>query len=632
MIDLRQRVATQPWAAAIVDRLRARLAPRLAVGPVIPPPEPLSGWGHRYLCAQCQSTLEFAVDSPRRHRCPACGWIGEGSAELDEVWVYHLNLNQIGWAEEAAIVAAATADAAHRDFARGVLLGYARAYASYVEHGDRAGTGRLQPQSLCEAVWMLRAERVCGALLAIDALSPAELAEVRSKLFAPAIDLLRRQTSDVHNIHVWTAAAVWALAWRCARPDDCAFAERILARNLERGVLPHGSWYELSPLYHYYTCEAFLAYALAAQAAGRPSLVDAALPAMLRSPLALTFDDGQIALVNDGWQTNALADKAWFYELAECLWGGFADVLGHLYHHAGATRDGVIALLHGPDVVAPAELVHPSVTVVDGIAVVRRRGITAWIKATANAGGHDHSDKPALNLQLSGSDLRAGDIGNPGYGSPYHGEWFKRTWSHNALLVDGADAACGPAGIERTVHTPWASVVCAASHEAYPGVRSRRVVVVGDGWVVDWMRAESAQAHRWQHLFHVGGTLDAPGTPHAVFSHRFASQERLLARGAWQGRWRARSGDERLLVAAVPPEGGLVAAFTGPDLPTDRKRDCLVVESTGERFAAHLVLWRGTRDDTPCPVAVIERTADFLLLRIDDRRLRIGGGGDIRFV
>ena len=379
---------------------------------------------------------------------------------------------------------------------RGVLLGYTRAYDGYVEHGDRAGTGRLQPQSLCEAVWMLRAERVCGALLAIDALSPAELTEVRSNLFAPAIALLRRQTSDVHNIHVWTAAAVWALAWRCEQPADVAFAERILALNLERGVLAHGSWYELSPLYHYYTCEALLTYARAAHAAGRPSLVDAALPAMLRAPLALALNHGQIVLVNDGWQTNALADKAWFYELAEGLWGGFSDVLGHLYTHVGAERDGIIALLYGPDTVAPAHLVHPLLTVVDGLAVVRRRGLTAWIKATAHAGGHDHPDKPALNLQLDGCDLRAGDIGNPGYGSPYHGDWFKRTWSHNALLVDGSDASCGPARIDRTVHTPWVSVVTAGSDEAYPGVRIRRVVLVGDGWVVDWIRAESSQTHR----------------------------------------------------------------------------------------------------------------------------------------
>jgi hypothetical protein len=630
MIDLPQRVATQPWAAEIVARLRAKLAPRLAIGPVIPPPEPLSGWGHRYLCAQCQSTLDFDPASPTSHRCPACGWIGSGRAELDEAWVYHLNLRQIEWAEEAAIVAAATGDATHRDFARGVLLGYTRAYDGYVEHGDRAGTGRLQPQSLCEAVWMLRAERVCGALLAINALSSAELTEVRTNLFAPAIALLRRQTSDVHNIHVWTAAAVWALAWRCEQLADVAFAERILALNLERGVLAHGSWYELSPLYHYYTCEAFLAYARAAHAAGRPSLVDATLPAMLRSPLALALNHGQIALVNDGWQTNALADKAWFYELAEGLWGGFGDVLGHLYGPVGAQREGVIALQYGPEVVAPAQLVHPPVTVVDGIAVVRRRGLTAWIKATAHAGGHDHPDKPALNLQLDDSDLRAGDIGNPGYGSHYHGEWFKRTWSHNALLVDGRDATCGPARIDRTVHTPWVSVVTAGSDEAYPGVRIRRVVLVGDGWVIDWIRAESSQTHRWQNLFHVNGSLDAPGTPHAVFSHRFVTDERLLARGEWQGRWRSRTTEDRLLVAAHPPADGLVTAFSGPDLPTDRQRDCLVVEGSGERFAAHLVLWRGASDDTPCPVKVSERAADFLVIQIDDRQLRIGAGGDVR--
>lgn len=629
MIDLRQRIATQPWAAAIVATLRERLRPCLVRGAVIPPPEPQSGWGHHYVCARCQSTLAFDPDSPYRHRCPACGWLGEGLTALDEAWVYTFNLRQIEWAEEAAALASAVADPGYHAYARAVLLGYARAYATYVEHGNRAGTGRMQPQALCEAVWMLRAERVYAALIADDALSEAEQHEIQRQLFAPAIALLRRQTSDVHNIHVWTAVAVWALAVRCARPADVAFAERIIGLNLERGVLPHGSWYELSPHYHFYTCEAFLAYARAARAAGRTCLADGMLPLMLRAPLALALPDGDIALVNDGWPTNRIAEKAWYYELADGLYGGFADVLGSIATQPGTRRSGLEALLYGPDMVTPATLVHDPLTVVDGIAMVRYPGITVWVKATVEAGGHDHPDKPALNLNLDGSDLRAGDIGNPGYGSPYHGEWFKRTWSHNALLVDGTDAACASARIERTVQTPWAAVVCATAPGAYPGVVIRRVIVVGAGWVVDWIRADSQQRHRWQHLFHVNGTLDAAGQPRAVFNHRFVTDERLLGEGAWHGRWKSRTSAQRLLVAAYPPAGGVVAAFTGPDLPTDARRDCLVVEAAGEHFAAQLVLWRGEHDDAPCPVTIEERGADALVLNVGGRRLRIGGGGEL---
>lgn len=623
MKDLAARHRALAWVRAEVAVLRAGLEPALARGAAPPPADPPSGWGHRYVCGACQTRLAFDPASPHRHRCPACGWQGEGRAELDEAWAGSMHLQLVRWAEQAAAVGWAAGDRACLDYARAVLLGYAGAYAGYAEHGERAGTGRIGAQSLDEAVWMLPAARACDLLERAGALPAADAARIAEGLFRPGMALLRRQTGAVHNIHLWMAAALWALAERCASGDDRACAERVIAANLARGVLAHGSWYEISPVYHYYSCEALLGYARAAHAAGRACLADAALPAMLRAQLPLVLPDGELAPANDGWPSNPLAAKAPFYEVAEGLWGGFAGVLGHCYGALGARRGGLEALLYGPDEVPAGALAQPALAVVDGIAVARRGGITAWIKATPDAGGHDHADKPALNLWLAGG-LRAGDIGNPGYGSPFHAGWFARTWAHNCLLVDGAEAERGGAAIDRTVDLPGLSVVTALSDGAHPGVSVRRLVALGEGWVVDWLRAEGAAAHRWQSLFHAAGALDGGGQPWAVLGSPHATAQRLLARAAWCGSWHGAAG--RLQVEARPPADGLVAAFTGPDLPTDRTRDCLVVEGGGTVFSACLLLWPG---DGPCPVQVVDADGG-LLLAACGGRWRISAGGAVR--
>lgn len=77
--------------------------------------------------------------------------------------------------------------------------------------------------------------------------------EIRNKMFVSAIALLRRQTSRVHNIHVWHASAIFTMAVLSNLPDDIMFAEKIIRLNLEKRVLKDWSWFEGSPHYHFYT-------------------------------------------------------------------------------------------------------------------------------------------------------------------------------------------------------------------------------------------------------------------------------------------------------------------------------------------------------------------------------------------
>jgi hypothetical protein len=521
---------------------------------------------------------------------------------MSKAWITALNSGQIQAAWVACILEAVDGDGAAADLAKQVLLGYARRYPDYPERSDFAWTqGRVEGTSLQEAVWMLPAVKVYRFLSDNGQLTDGEQAEVQDKMFVPAIQLLmrqqaqRRQTARVHNIQVWHAAAILALSAAASRLEDVAFAEGIVKMNLEEGVLPDGSWFEGSPHYQFYTLEAFSEYALAARAAGRPLMMPEQLRKMFVAPVQLLLPDRTLPLLNDGWDANPLASRAESYEMGQHLFGGFEGVLSTIYRDCGAKRTGAVAFLYGPDAIPEVKLELKSLVTVDGVAVVRRKGMTGLIKATPLGGGHDHPDKPGLYLFREECGLKAADIGNPGYGHPLRAEYFCTTVAHNTVMVDGKDQALASAEILLARETPEFTVVQARADQAYPGVAIIRTVVFGDGWALDWTTCRSMQEHAYVWLFHANGPLRLPSEglqvqtllEMMVPNNHVTGQRRLKepsfeVRGEWSERGAAKG---RLfvqlwpLLSGVPKEenaGPFVGQAESPDLPATGKRGLLL--------------------------------------------------------
>lgn len=581
-------LAAKPWAAPIVDRLRHEVRREVARGARIPAPDEPSGWGHQFVCERCAERLPFDPDRADAFPCPACGIVHDDQARR-EAWRYFDNLHRITAALDACRIAAWDGDRGARAYALQTLVGYARAYPGLPLHGCRVGQGRIQPQSLCEAVWMLPAVEVFAALRRMEALSGDDAAAVVA-MFREAIAVLEPQGGDVHNIHVWIAGAVAALAEAAGDGPARARAEAQLERNLDLGVLPGGSWYECAPHYQFYTAEAFLAYVAAMRALGAEPRFTGRIRALALQPLRLLLPNDDIAGLNDGWPRNPLAARAGFYERADGLVGGCGVAITRCLR-AGARRDGVDALIHGPAVLPPDPGALPALDVVDGVAVVRRGGFTALVKANPDGGGHDHPDKPALCLHRADATLDAGDLANPGYGSPLHAGWFRTTAAHNALVIDGADLRQGEAAIRRAEDLGPCTVVEAVHRGAAAGVDIVRTVVIGDGWVVDRLTASADRAHRWCWCFHATADLDGlpGGEPSAILPIPHLVGQRLLPTGdRIDACWRSAAGG-RLHVRCWRPDGARFGAARGPALPATRHADLLLVAGAGSSLTVDAV-------------------------------------------
>jgi hypothetical protein len=604
-------VERHAWASDVVDRLAMDVSIFVDAGWLVPEPFPLSRWSHHYQCSQCSTGLDWNYRKPHEHHCPNCG-----NVETDDLyhacWITLLNLNQITAANTMVTLAKAGRMPDGHSRASELLIGYAQQYHTYREHGKNAGTGKLQPQSLDEAVWMLQATDLYEELCSADSLNPDERAFIADNLFAPAIPLLKRHTRGVHNIQTWMACAIASMALATQDEESLQFAERIVQKNAAEGLLPSGLWYEISPGYHYYTLQAFLSYAKSMLHYGRESGIENAIRAMLVAPLSMVLSDGHFAAINDS-SDRSMTNYGAVYEKASGLLDGSDAALSMLCNKWGYQRDNMEALLYGPTEICAFPKARAPLTITEGMASMQKTKTEVLFKCTSPAGGHDHPDRLTLNLYVPGRSIRAADLGSVGYSNPIHGEFLKRTESHNTVMVDGLQQPIvSTQRISKSYDVGEALVVTGHYNQAYPGVRFWRTIVLGDGWCLDWTSCSSEDEHLYQWLFHVNAAIcDEAGKPlvvdgetDALIDNIHCRRQRIIGQNTFRGSWIHTTGDILKVDARLQAKSpGEVGVFESPDLPTTQSRNALLMQSKGKAFDLVTLF---SLNDTPLPSYAIE--------------------------
>lgn len=463
-----RRVDDHAWARDITDHVRADFD-RWQPGLVIPGPATPTAWTHHYFCDDDGSALTFAPDSPHRHVCATCGRVYRGEP-WDGAWRTTVHNCVAAQAQRAALVLRLSPEPAQRERARAALerifATYTRDYPAYQPHGVHAGRGRVQPQSLDEAVWavlLLRALRWAGP----DALSAGTRAALPR--FARAVaDLLRPQISAIHNIHCWLLAAVAECAALLADRellDWCRDGEFGARAQIARGFHAEGLWFESNAHYHYYAVAALLSYREATGPDGLDQDSAARLSRAVSAPPRLAYSDTRLPAYGDGWPDCWTADfaphaeAAWtllperpvdpapYYRVPRPgpvrLWGG-ADLPGGV--GVLGPRRSVAALVFGPDeLVSPPgdderSLVWPEA----GVAVLRSDRARLTLRFGPDGGWHDHRDKLAVDAETAGG-WQSLDLGTSGYGARFTA-WMRSPVAHNLMICDGRRQPPTPAG------------------------------------------------------------------------------------------------------------------------------------------------------------------------------------------
>ena len=505
---IRAKVAKHAWARKSYDLL-LRSADAALERPV-KLPDRGGQWWHWYSCPKCGTRL--TTRGPTKHYCKTCDKTYSGEP-YDTVVLSRTHSGYARAVETLGLAFQLSGEKRYAAKAAEILLAYADRYLSYKRHTtrghDRVGGGRVGPQTLDESTWLIPVVR--GYDLIWETLPRQQRTAIAKKLLRPAARLIMEHRIGIHNIQCWKNSAVGLVGICLDEPKflaDAVTSSRGIHRQLARGILDDGMWFEGAWGYHYYTMSALVPLAEALRHVGVNVYTDR-YRSFYAAPLEFALPNGRLPAVNDSGEANAYGP--WTrYELAYARWRDpmFAALL------QGRSRASVESLLYGePELVESAKLPSGSRNYpVGGYAYLQtdagRDAPVVLLDYAPHGGGHGHPDKLQLIL-YAGGEIVAPDPGCIHYGVPLHREWYKQTVSHNTVVVDGrSQKPCQ--GKLRFFHaTPELAVASATADDAYTGVRfARTVAVLPGGIVVDLVELASDKPHTYDWLFHCYGKLE----------------------------------------------------------------------------------------------------------------------------
>jgi hypothetical protein len=205
-------------------------------------------------------------------------------------------------------------------------------------------------------------------------------------------------------------------------------------------------------------------------------------------------------------------------------------------------------------------------------------------------GEHDHYDKLGIHLMAADVDV-VDDLGTVGYAAPHHYPYFKNTFTHNTVCINGVNQPpCDGRmlqyerradGVLVEGHADWCGappvldsfVIRQWDEEAYRGVTMRRAILFTDAYFVEAFLVRGAADRTVDWVIHPRGEAKLPEKP-AVQAHvGDSAPQRFLHdavavdnSGETVTCWTQDAGSLRVFSACTRPGRFLYA--TGPANPT----------------------------------------------------------------
>lgn len=533
-------------------------------------------WGHYYYCAHDGARLLFDWDSPNLHRCPACGCTYTGDP-YDGAWVSLANQRLGEGIMLCGLLSAGLGERRYSTFAADALTAYAKYYPGYRTHGKIPynGPGKLFAQTLDEAHWLI--DLCQGYQLLEKTMSAFNQRYIEEGLFRPAARfLIEHKEKQLHNHAVLITSAI-SLIGLILRDEKILHAgldgDYGLLDQLERGTLPEGFWYEGAFAYHFYCLYPILQFALAAEGTPWDIRYHAKLKRMFDFPLRFILPDGTFPSINDTSSAVSIQTCARYYEIALNWYGdeqfqellqlayGLAPWPGNLADRESfvpAVRSSIDALWCGLPLqrgessieagnrnaehtsdeggagAIRKQLKKSSSSGTDGLTkLVNSKGWYLLVKHSPFGGEHDHMDRLGISFGCGHKPLVV-DPGTTAYSVPAHYDWFKHTYSHNTVGLNGKDQPPADGRRVKFHSESWGCWIesavdwqtddyrmrdfielpadmCPWDDTTYAQAEFRRINAMGEDWMLDVVKVKVPVERSIDLLNHVSGELPASG-------------------------------------------------------------------------------------------------------------------------
>jgi hypothetical protein len=568
--------------------------------PVMVPETGNANWSHYYYCPDCSVKLQFDLDNPHRHRCPSCNKVYSGGL-YDEAWVRLLNSSNCEAAENLGLLYLCTGKPEYARKVVQILVSYADRYPSYEVHGTIPynGPGKANAQTLDESIF-LRTLASAYDLVA-KTMSEEERDQVKTRLFAEGLSfLIEHRNNQIHNHEVICNGAIGILALLLGNDQalDLAINQPYgLLYQLEHGVLEDGFWFECSTAYHFYALQNFLAYEKFARHTQYSHLDHPSYRKMVEAPLALLKEDLSFPLLNDTHPDQGKPNGYGLFEFAYKTWKNprLLSVLDKIYETR--PRLSIDSFFYGEEKLPEARppifaRFHENRGL--GVTVMRNTNDQYLLFRHGPYGGeHDHHDRLAISYSCLGQPVSE-DLGTTGYGARLHYGYYKRTGTHNTVVIDeenqmpsngvvlaheeGPDHTFVDAQVQFTKNYPMPDsyTIVQWSEEAYLGVTMRRRLFKTEDYLIDLFDVSGVREGRSiDFVMHFGGKRVgqvADAQPISFFSPKepFSHLSHILAiPGSGHASKTSYVCGQVCTDYYTMPFGGTTYLAEGPDNPSD---------------------------------------------------------------
>lgn len=431
----------------------------------------------------------------------------------------------------AATVYAFTGEEKYGDFAKKMLIEYAKAFPHYAP-GNRPGfnhdEGKLFDQRLGDATWLIQVARSYDLIYNLPSMTEEERAMIEDDLLRASAKFIAANSSVLRAPTNWSAICTTAVLITGFAIDDDQLVELAMygpsgkdkgpvqgveLHFSEKSISPDGMWSEGAMGYQGMAMQALVmdAEILRHHGIDMYSYRDAALKSLFDSPLQFAYPDLTAPAIHDSARADIVGRESYLWEYGYLRYKDpkYLAILNQSGRHLDAQFQQFPVSRLYTDITAEAEAVEwESVNLFDvGYGILRNTTQNGTVSLLMDYGpnrSHGHPDKLNIDLYVFDNWL----IPDPGivwYENPIYSNWYKTTLAHNTLAVDElSQMACdgnqlvygfGDAiGIQR-----------GNTDQAYAGVTMDRAVFLTPNYMADIFGAFAELPRKMDLCWHIRG-------------------------------------------------------------------------------------------------------------------------------
>lgn len=392
----------------------------------------LSGWIHDYYCDKDGSELIFDINNDTYFECPICHYKYK-DAKRKRAWITKYRYNIFSQLEKFSEEYVKNKNNDYLIFIKEVLNYYSNNYKNFSIHykngkiydsyiNELNMCGKITAQGLNEAMISIQ---IANCMDNVNKYLDDDTKRlVYEKLFKEIYKLLNPQITRIHNIDCYEICAIGIIGIISKDNEMINFAfnsKFSFYQQLESGITKDYFWFEGSFHYHLFILKPILQLLKIAKkhSFDISEKYYSIVKEMLIQCFKCSFSDCSLPSPNDGWPNRSLLDYIEVFKLGnEVFKNEFSNMITSINN-----KNNLLGTYH---------LLNT------GFSILKNQNWNTFIKYSGNNVSHAHPDK--LNIEIKiGNNFLTHDLSTSGYGSSISKEYYKRTYSHNTIIIGNND-------------------------------------------------------------------------------------------------------------------------------------------------------------------------------------------------